>query len=140
MNFKNIKYEIDKERQEKPKIKILSYWAMLSFLGIIFIKTVIRPKHLQLSVTLEFLQGTLPNFFAGSGIFVIAFVYFKAFFTSENSIIKRILFAFTISFFGLTIWEFIQYFMGFPIDYSDILMTVFGNLIPIIAIMLFRIY
>ena len=71
MNFKNIKYEIDKERQEKPKIKILSYWAMLSFLGIIFIKTVITPKHLQMSVTLQFLKGTLPNFFVCLRIFFI---------------------------------------------------------------------
>lgn len=138
MNFNNIKYEIDKERGEKPKMKILSYWAILSFLGIIIIKTIIRPKHFQLSNTFDFLQGTLPNFFAGSGIFVIVFVYYKAFFINKNSITKRIIVAFASSFLGLTIWEFIQYYMGFSIDYFDVLMTALGNLASIIIIVLLR--
>ena len=139
MNFKNIKYEIDKERKEKPKMRVLSYWAILSFFGVIIIKTIIRPKHLHLSDTFDFLQGTLPNLFAGSGLFVITFVYFRALYNNENSIMKRISFAFAFSFFGLTLWELIQYFMGFPIDYFDILMTGIGNLLSIFLVYLLRI-
>jgi hypothetical protein len=37
MNFSEIKYEIDKERKEKSKIRILIYWAMISVLGIVTI-------------------------------------------------------------------------------------------------------
>ncbi|MFI1770183.1 hypothetical protein [Thalassobellus citreus] len=120
-------------------MRILEYWAILSFLGIIIIKTIIRPKHFYISDTFDFLQGTLPNFFAGSGLFVLAFVFFRAFFTNQNSIIKRVIFAFTFSFLGLTIWEFTQFFMGFPIDYYDILMTAIGNSFSIIIVLLIRI-
>lgn len=133
-----IKYEIAKERKENPKMKFLSYWAILSFLGVIIIKTVIRPKQLHLSSTFDFLQGTLPNFFAGAGFFVIAFVFYSAFYKNKNSIIRRLTVAFLCSFLGLTLWEFVQYFMGFPIDYLDILMTLWGNLLTIFLIFLLK--
>lgn len=119
-------------------MKILLYWAMLSFLGVIIIKTIIRPNHFQLSNTFNFLQETLPNFFAGSGVFVIAFVYYKAFYINKNSITKRIIVAFASSFLGLTTWEFIPYYMGFSIDYYDVLMTGLGNLVSILIIVLLR--
>ncbi|RXP64656.1 hypothetical protein EC396_01405 [Lutibacter sp. HS1-25] len=139
MNFNNIKYQLAKERKEKPRMRILSYWAIVSFLGIVIIKTIIRPKNLHLSGTFDFLQGTLPNFFAGSGFCVIAFVYFRAFYIHENSLTKRLLFAFLFSFLGLTLWEFIQFFMGYPIDFYDILMTAMGNLLTIIIVVLLKI-
>lgn len=138
MNFTNIKYEIDKERNEKPKIKLLLYWALISFLSIIAIKGILRPKHLDISDTFNFLLGTLPNFFAGSGLFVISFIYFKAFYPNENSLKIRLFVAFLISFLGLTLWEVLQYFMGFSIDYYDILMTAFGNLVTISIIFSLR--
>lgn len=138
MNFRDIKYEVDKERKENPKLKILIYWAFLCFLGITLIKTVIRPKHYHLSETLDFLQGTLPNFFAGAIFYVLAFIYFRAFFRNESSLIRRHIFAFLFSFLGLTLWECIQFLMGFPIDYFDIIMTAIGNLFTIIIISFLR--
>lgn len=44
------------------------------------------------------------------------------------------MFSFLFSFLGLTLWEFIQYFMGYPIDYFDILMTAIGNAFTIIIL------
>lgn len=79
MNFRNIRYEIVKERKEKPKLKILIYWAFLSALGIVLIRIYIRPQHCHLSDTFDFLQGTLPNFFADAMFYVLAFIYFRAF-------------------------------------------------------------
>ena len=139
MNFENIRYEIHKERREKPNLKYLIYWAIISALGIVIIRIVIRPKHYQLSETLDFLQGTLPNFFAGAMFFVLAFLYYRALFRNNNSLIRRIIFAFLFSFLGLTLWEYIQYLMGYPIDYFDILMTAIGNLFTIIIILILRI-
>ena len=139
MNFTNVKYEIDKERKEKPNMKILSYWAIVSFLGIIITQDIIRPRHIQLSETFDFLQGTLPNFFAGSGFFALAFVYYRAFYRTGNSLNRRLIFAFIFSFLGLTLWEFVRYFMDYPIDYFDILMTLIGNVFTIIIILMIRI-
>ncbi len=139
MSFKNFRYELKKEIAEKPKLKILIYWVFISALGITIIKTIIRPKHLLLSETFDFLQGTLPNFFAGAMFCALAFVYYSAFYINENSILRRLIFAFLFSFLGLTIWEYIQYFMGYPFDYYDILMTAFGNLLTVIIIILIRI-
>jgi len=139
MNFQNIRYEIVKERKEKPNLKILNYWAIISLLGIIIIKTIIRPKHYNLSGIFDFLLGTLPNFFAGAMFFVLAFIYLRAFYRNEKSIIGRLLFAFLFSFSGLTLWEYIQYLMGHPIDFFDIIMTGIGNVFTIILIILLRI-
>ncbi|PVX50729.1 hypothetical protein C7377_1042 [Balneicella halophila] len=139
MNFQNIKYEVAKERKEKPKLKILIYWAILSFLGIILIKSYIRPQPPHLSETLDFLQETLPNFFAGAIFYVLGFIYFKGLFRSENSLIRRHLFAFLFSFLGLTLWEYIQFFLwDYPIDYFDNIMTAVGNIFTIFIIFLLR--
>ncbi|MCB9249226.1 MAG: hypothetical protein H6613_12135 [Ignavibacteriales bacterium] len=124
---------------EKPKLKILLFWFLFSVLGVIIIKSIIRPKHLQLSESFEFLQGTLPNFFASAMIFVLAFVYYGAFYRNKNVVHRRIIFAFLFSFLGLTLWEYVQFFMGYPIDYFDILMTAIGNIFTIVIILLLKI-
>ena len=139
MNIQNIRHEIDKERKEKPNLKILNYWATISLLGIIIIKTIIRPRHYHLSEIFDFLLGTLPNFFAGAMFCVLAFIYSRAFYINKKSIIGRLLFAFLFSFLGLTLWEYIQYLMGDPIDFFDIIMTGIGNVFTIIFILLLRI-
>ena len=139
MNFQNIRYQIKKERREKPNLKFLIYWAIISALGIFIIRIIIRPQHYQLSETFDFLQGTLPNFFAGAMFFVLAFLYYRALFRNDNSFTRRIMFAFLFSFLGLTLWEYIQFLMGYPIDYFDILMTAIGNLFTIIIILILRI-
>lgn len=139
MSFLNVRYELRKEISEKPKQKVLLYWLLLSAFGIAIIKTIVRPRHLHLSETFEFLQGTLPNFFAGAIFCVLGFVYYSAFQTYTFSIRRRLLFAFLFSFLGLVSWEYIQYFMGYPIDYYDILMTALGSLLTIIIILILRI-
>lgn len=140
MNFQDIRNEIDKERKEKPKLRILTYWALFSFFGIAIIKMVIRPKHYHLSETLTFLQGTLPNFFAGAIFFVLAFLNYRFLHINKESFLSRLIFAFLFSFLGLTLWEYLQYLIWrYPIDYFDILMTAIGNIITIILIFLLRI-
>jgi len=139
MNFQNIRYDLRKEITEKPKLKILVFWLFFSVFGIITIKTVLRPKHLNLSRPFDFLMGTLPNFFAGAMFCVIAFVYYSALKKKESTLTGRLIFAFLFSFIGLTLWEYIQHFMGYQIDYFDIIMTALGNLLTIIAILLLQI-
>lgn len=139
MSLQKVRYELKKEITENPRLKILAYWIFISALGITIIKTIIRPRHMPLSETMDFLIGTLPNFFAGSMFFALAFVYYRAIFKNENLKLNRFIFAFLFSFAGLTFWEYIQYFMGFPIDYLDILMTGVGNLFTIIIILFLRI-
>lgn len=48
------------------------------------------------------------------------------------------MFAFLFSFLGLTLWEFIQFLMGYPVDYFDIVMTGIGNVFTIMIIFLLR--
>lgn len=138
MNYQNIRRKLKKEMNEKPNMKILLLWFFLSVAGVVIIKTIIRPKHLLLSEPFAFLQGTLPNFFAGAMFCVLAFIYYGALSRNKKSIQQRLFFAFMFSFTGLTVWEYIQFYMGYRIDYYDIAMTVFGNLITIILIILLR--
>lgn len=139
MNFQSVRYELKKEIAEKPKLKILLYWFFFSVFGVIIIKTVIRPKHIQLSESFDFLQGILPNFFAGAMLCVLAFIYSSTFYRVKNAMWQRLIIASLISFLGLTLWEYLQYFMGYPIDYFDILMTAFGNLLTVIIVLALRI-
>jgi hypothetical protein len=139
MSFQNVRYELRKKITEKPKQKILLYWLLHSAFGIVIIKTIIRPRHLHLSETFDFLQGTLPNLFAGAIFCVLAFVNYGAFKKKAYTILRKLIFAFIFSFLGLTLWEYFQYFMGYPIDYFDILMTALGSLLTIILILLLRI-
>ena len=44
MNFQNIRYEINKERREKPNLKFLIYWAAISALGIVIIGLLLDPS------------------------------------------------------------------------------------------------
>lgn len=124
-SIKDINSKIKQDKQLKPALII----AILSFLGIFIIKA-IRPYHFELTYFQIFLQGTLPNFFAAVGFCVLGFNYSPIFFQLGNlklTLNYQLIFAFLFSFGGLTIWEAIQYFMGFPIDYYDILMTAIGS-------------
>ena len=139
MNLKGIQSEIDKERKENPKIKLLIYWAVLSLLGITIIKTVIRPNNYHFSRSFDFLQGTLPNFFAGAMMFVAGYIIYRGVLGKKVVKNRRILFAFLFSFCGLVLWEIIQFYMGYPIDLYDIIMTAIGNLLTIVIIRIFKI-
>ena len=120
-------------KQSKPEKlvhRILCIFSVLSFLAVSFIKTYIRSQHFELNATLDYLQGTLPNFFAATGICGLIIIYANL--LSKTGTYKRkLLCAFVFTFAGLTSWEYIQYFMGFPIDYNDILMSFTGCIITI---------
>jgi|GEM_PF-2273619 len=112
------------------KLKIIAASALCSFLCIIIIQRVIRPRHWHLTGFETFLQGTLPNFFASTGICSITFIYYNSFLKNGKnaSLSKKIVFTSLFTFTGLTVWEIIQYFMCCPIDYDDIIMTALGCL------------
>lgn len=136
--------EIEKASKKDKQSKIITIWVILSFLGVIVVKIVVRPMHLNLSTFGKFLQGTLPNFLASSGYCALAFLYYELLFKTDKeniSVTKKLFFASIFSFIGLTLWEIIQHFMGYSIDYEDILMTALGSLttcIFILAIYKFR--
>jgi hypothetical protein len=131
MIIKEFQSVLTRERLEKPVIRLLMLWAGISLIMISLIKTVIRPGHFYFSGTYDFLLGTLPNFFAGAVIFVFGFIFYRPVFIENHSVFRRFLFSFLFSFCSLSAWEIIQYFMGYPIDYFDILMTVAGNITTI---------
>lgn len=126
MFLKNIHRQIAKERQEKPLMKFIMFWGITSLVIISVIKTVLRPRHYHFSEIFDFLLDTLPNFFAGAAIFVFGFLFYIAIFKNNYTVLRRFLFSSVFSFCSLTIWEIIQYFMGYPIDVFDIIMTVAG--------------
>ena len=133
-------FEIHKKQSktEKQTHIILCIYVLLSFLAVSFIKLYVRNQHFELNVTLDYLQGTLPNFFAATGICGLIFLYANL--LSKKGTYKRnLLFASVFTFAGLTSWEYIQYFMGYPIDYHDILMSFIGCIITIGFVLILKI-
>ena len=132
MNYIEKLFETLNKQSKTEKIIhiILCIYILLSFLFVSFVKFYIRNQHLELNATLDYLQGTLPNFFAATGI--CGLIFFYANLLNKTSTYKRkLLYAFVFTFAGLTSWEYIQYFMGYPIDYNDILMSFIGCIITI---------
>ncbi len=134
---------IDRIRNLNPSLRndrksmVISVFGLVSFLCVVLIQRVIRPQHIQLSGIEMFLQGTLPNFFAATGICSISFLYMAIVFNegkSNNSYKKRLAIAVFFTFLGLTLWEIIQKFMDCPIDYGDIIMTAAGCLLAALFI------
>ena len=110
-------------------ISVIGIWEVASFAAIIAIKGIIRPMHLPFSEVGVFLIGTLPNFFAATGIFSCIFVYSKLLSEKHKyfqSTISRLNFSSIITFSGLSLWEVIQTFLGSNIDIYDILMSGIG--------------
>jgi len=132
MNYIEKLFEVQKKQSKTEKLIhiILCIYVLLSFLAVSFIKTYVRNQHFELNVTLDYLQGTLPNFFAATGICGLVFCYANL--LSKTGTYKRkLLYAFVFTFTSLTSWEYIQYFMGYPIDYNDILMSFIACIITI---------
>jgi len=139
MNYIKKVFEGQKEQSKTGKRihTILGIYILLSFLAVSLIKTYVRSQHFELNATLEYLQGTLPNFFAATGICGLMFFYTNL--LSEKGTYKRkLLYAFGFTFIGLTSWEYIQYLMGYPIDYNDILMSFIGCIITIGFILILK--
>jgi len=132
MNFIKKLFEVQNKPSKAEKLIhiILCIYAVLSFLAVSFIKLYVRNQHFELNATLDYLQGTLPNFFAATGISSIIFCnpYLR---NKIGGYKRRLLYASVFTFAGLTGWEYIQYFMGFPIDYNDILMSFIGCIITV---------
>lgn len=125
---------IKNENSKNKNSRLISIWGLVSFGFCFFIRAVIRPRQYHFTGILDFLQGTLPNFFAATGICAIAFLNYKLFFGTVEQIPstnKKLVFGFLFSFIGLTLWEIIQYFMGYPIDYYDIIMTALGSIFTV---------
>ena len=55
----------EQSKKEKQMQIILLIYCVVSFIGIALIKY-FRTLHLELTPTMDFLQGTLPNFFAAT--------------------------------------------------------------------------
>lgn len=103
-----------------------------------FIKVYLKPKKIFSNNSLfDYLQGILPNFFATTGICSLIFFYLNMFYGLKRD--KCILLAISFTFIGLSLWEFIQYSMGYPIDLNDIQMTVLGCILTVIFIKLINI-
>ena len=125
MAFNEIKNEIRSGIKTDRKLRLIWYWGIIS-MSAVFVLKWFRARHLQLSPTVDFLQGTLPNFFAATGFCAVFFIYYKLIFQTDNSFNKKLMFSTLFTFAGLIIWEIIQYFMGSPMDFYDIVMTTIG--------------
>ena len=132
MNYLEKLFEALKKQSKTEKLIqiILCIYVLLSFFAVSFIKIYVRNQHVELNTTLDYLQGTLPNFFAATGICGIIF-YFVNLLSKIGSYKRKLLYSFVFTFIGLTSWEYVQYFMGYPIDYNDILMSFIGCIITI---------
>ena len=139
MNYLEKFFEAQKKQSKTEKLinLILCIYVLVSFLAISIIKTYIRDQHFELSVTLDYLQGTLPNFFAATGICGLIF-YYANLLSKTGTYKRKLLYAAIFTFAGLTSWEYIQYFMGYPIDYHDILMSFIGCIITIGFVLLLK--
>lgn len=123
------------KRSKRKESLILSLYSLFSMLAVSFIKVYLRPKKVFSNDPLfDYLQGTLPNFFAATGICSLIFFYLNMFSGLKRD--KCILFAVSFTFIGLSLWEFIQYTMGYPMDLNDILMTALGCILTVIFIKL----
>ena len=139
MNYIEKLIEVQKKQSKEEKLMhiILCIYAVLSFLAVSFIKVYVRNQHFELNTTFDYLQGTLPNFFAATGICSLIF-YFANLLRKTGAYKHKLLFASVFTLTGLTSWEYIQYFMGYPIDYHDILMSFIGCIITVCFVLLLK--
>ncbi len=92
MAFNEIKNEIRSNIKTDRKLKLIWYWGIISMLAVFILKW-FRAKHLQLSPAIDFLQGTLPNFFAATGFCAVFFIYYKLIFQTDSSFNKKLMFS-----------------------------------------------
>lgn len=135
MKFRDAVQGVKADMQSNSGVKAIAIWSVVSFLMVAAIKTS-RGHHFHLSPMFSFMQGTLPNFFAATGITSWAFMYYRIFPFSISKLLPRILLASLFAFAGLTLWEVIQYFMGYAMDINDIAMTAVGCILTSVFIYL----
>ncbi|BDX39103.1 hypothetical protein CYCD_24580 [Tenuifilaceae bacterium CYCD] len=135
MKFRDAVVCVNEDVQSNSGMKAISIWSVVSFLMVIAIKTS-RGQPFHLSPMFSFMQGTLPNFFAATGITSWAFMYYRIFPFSSSRLLPRILLASLFAFAGLTLWEVVQYFMGYAMDINDIAMTAVGCILTSVFIYL----
>lgn len=116
MTFDEIKKEIKLEIKTDKKIKAIWYWGLFSMIGVFILKW-IRAKHMHLSEVQDFLQGTLPNFFAATGICASIFVFYKLLFRTDASSSKKINLFNIIYFFRINTLGSYSVFHGFSNGY-----------------------
>ena len=121
------------------RIRRIAICEILSFVGVIIIKGVLRPMHLGLSDTGIFLMGTLPNFFAATG-FVALFFLISEIHSDKVAFLKssvaRLNASTALTIVGLSVWEVIETLFGSRIDPYDIAMTIAGSLCSYLFIQL----
>jgi len=139
MNYieKLLETQKKKTKTEKQIHIILCIYALLSFFAVSFIKLYVRNRNFESNATLDYLQGTLPNFFAATGICGLIFFYANLL-NKIGTYKRKLLYAAVFTFAGLTSWEYIQYFMGYPIDYHDILMSFIGCIITVGLVLILK--
>lgn len=91
-----------------------------SFMLIIVIKGILRLLSLRLSDAGNFLMGTLPNFFAATGICAYIFLYTELFVRNKVKFgvpIKCLNFSASVTLGILILWESIQRLLGDPMGF-----------------------
>lgn len=114
----------------KTQFKALEITGVLSFLMVITVQLYLRPKYGNQNDQLSFFLGIAPNLFAGIGICISNFIY-----RSNKTAPKSKIFLSAVSAIGiLVIWEAIQTSGGRVFDNWDIVASVLGALIGMLAI------
>lgn len=101
----------------------------ICFAGILGVR-LLRHSEAAVIPELNFILGVLPNFLAASGL---SFLFYHL--AAGQSSLKKIRFGWiaTMTFFGLALWEFVQFTLwGYPVDFYDLAATVTGCVLSII--------
>lgn len=86
MSFAEIKDEIKLQIRHDKKYKYVWSWALVSIICVFALKW-FRYRHFELSPTVDFLQGVLPNFFAAT-TFTGIFFYYKLIYRIASTVIS----------------------------------------------------
>ncbi|GEM_PF-4967162 len=118
----------DRAGKEANRMLALCIITIVS-MGLVMMIRYIRSLRLSLSDWELFLQGTLPNFFAATGLWGVIFMWYKkfavvkGFYTLRNTLMVTFLIVFS----GLCAWEVMQlYIADAPMDVYDIMMSFIG--------------
>ena len=130
----NFNKEVSKD---KTRYLVLIIWEILCIIVTFYIQEFLRPQKLQLSTFGYFLQGTLPSFFGAAGWYVLFFIFHKIYQSTKNEyrLTHSIIFAFAMTFGGLTLWEFMRMVIR-PFDLYDVIMTFLGCAVSTIFILI----
>ena len=128
--IENYLAEVNPEKEfkkDKFKLTFLVSLEITLIILLLLIQEYLRPKTIFKSELGVFLMGTLPSFFGAMAYVIIIFVFCKLIqgHYQKFRLMKSLIIANCVSFFGLTIWEFIRTIIT-NFDWWDVAASLLG--------------